>query len=130
MHKLFPLSSTESELLELEGTLKIMELQPLDLGCSYSPREMCVVGFSLGAEIGGDGLKLQQERFRLDVKKYLLPKRLVGQWDRLSRGMVESPSVDVFRNHADVALRDSGPDGDELGLGILELFSNHDSVIL
>jgi len=57
---------------------------------------------------------------------------VVRQRNGLSRAMVESPSVNVFRNHRDVAFRDSGHGGDGLGLdlGILELFPNRDTVIL
>jgi len=48
---------------------------------------------------------------------------------------VESLTLEVFRNHGDVALRDmvSGHGGDGMGLdlGVLEVFSNlNDSVIL
>ena len=46
---------------------------------------------------------------------------------------MENPSLEVFRNHGDVAHGDmvSGHGGDGVGLGILEVFSNlHDSVIL
>ena len=45
---------------------------------------------------------------------------------RLPREVVRSPSLEVFRNHGDVALRDvgSGHGGAGLGLGILEAFSN------
>jgi len=40
------------------------------------------------------------------------------QWHRLSKEMVKSPSLEVFKSHADVALRDvvSGHGGDELWL--------------
>ena len=39
---------------------------------------------------------------------------------------MESPSLEVLKNHGDVALRDvgSGHGGGGLGLGILEVFSN------
>ena len=41
-------------------------------------------------------------------------------WHRLPGDMVRSPSLEVFKNHGDVALRDvvSGRDGIELDLGI------------
>jgi len=53
---------------------------------------------------------------------------------QLSREMVESLSLEVFKNHGDVALKDvvSEHGGEGLGLDlVLEVFSNlNDSIIL
>ena len=41
--------------------------------------------------------------FRLDLRKNFISKRVVRCWKRLSRGVVESPSTEVFRKRVDVA---------------------------
>jgi len=74
----------------------------------------------------GNGLKLNQGRFNFTIRKNL-SVRVVRQWHRPPREVVESPSLEVLNICEDVALSDivivHGGDGLTVGLdGLSGLF--------
>ncbi|KAJ7395039.1 hypothetical protein BTVI_158767 [Pitangus sulphuratus] len=53
----------------------------------------------------GNGLKLCQERFRLDIRERFFTQRVVEHWNRLPRQMVTAPSLTQFKKGLDNTLR-------------------------
>ena len=52
----------------------------------------------------GNGLKLRQGKFGLDVRRKFFTQRVVTHWDMLPKEVVDAPSMDTFKDRLDVAL--------------------------
>jgi len=67
---------------------------------------LCLCSFRQGHDrMRGNGLRLCQERFGLDIRKHFFSKRVERNKNGLPMEVVGSPSVEVFKNHGDMALR-------------------------
>jgi len=51
-----------------------------------------------------NGFKLRKHRFRLDIRKKYFTIKVVKNWNRLPRKVVEAPSLETFKARVDRAL--------------------------
>ena len=52
----------------------------------------------------GNGHKLKQRKFQLNLRKNFFPLRVTEPWPRLPREAVESPSLEIFQPRLDLVL--------------------------
>ena len=52
----------------------------------------------------GNGFKLEEGRFRLDIRKEFFTVSVVRQWNRFPREFVNAPSLEAFKVRLDGAL--------------------------
>ena len=57
-----------------------------------------------GDRTRGNGFKFKEGRFILDVRKKLFMIRVARQWSKLSRDVVNAPSLETFKARLDQAL--------------------------
>ncbi|KFV49759.1 hypothetical protein N341_12784, partial [Tyto alba] len=51
-----------------------------------------------------NGHEMKHRRFPLSIRNHFLTVRVTEHWHRLTREVVESPSLEIFKSHLDMIL--------------------------
>ncbi len=71
---------------------------------SYSKKEDKLFSRVCCDRTRGNGLKLKESRFRLDIRKKSFTVRVVRNWKKLPRDAVDNPSLKTFKARLDQTL--------------------------
>ena len=102
-HLSYEESLRELSLFSLEKTLGDLTVSFQYLKGAYKQEGAQLFTPSECDRTRGNGFKLKQGRFRLDVWKKYFTQKVISCWNKLPRDFVDSPSLEVFKAGLDEA---------------------------